>query len=718
MNNNNENARAQSNPIKFLLYITIIVLVNLIGLFGLFYRCDITANGVYSISKASRDVIKSLAEPLSVKVFISKNLDSPYTDLSQTVEDLLKEYKNVGNPYFSYELFDVGGSDNETDKKVLDNRQLAQDYGVYPQQIQTMKNDQVSFRRVFKGMALVHGDMIQQIPDIEKQQLEYNITTTIKKMSDRISVLLGIKDKIKIDLFLSSDLYKLGSEIDKIPNNIKDIVDKLNKESYGKLVFEHLDSSVNPAIEKQAEQYDLFYIPSREDQAKKLFISLVILYADKSMKIDILQQTIFGLQLTDMETLKDQIKDAVNSIIDVNEKIAYITDHGTVQFSAPEFALQQDPNAGRLAAAKFKELISESYTIKEVNLKDQEIPSEINCLVIAGPKETFTDWELFRLDQFLMQGKSLAIFYDGLQEIPMPQEQQYYGYNPPKQYAPVKTGLELLLEHYGVKVKNSYVFDDYAYEQADRNYGDLKLYFVPEIQSENLNRKLPYMKDLKGLLTIQSAPLELVDDALKANNAKATVLFSSSKKSWEISEGISLDPLQPPRPVADSEKKSYPLAYMIEGDFTSYYKGKTLPERPKKEVEKEITSGIASKDVSIKEDYIEQGKKGKIFVVGTSEIAKDVILGGIPANQMLVQNVIDYLNGREDYAIMRSKVQLVNPLDASKVTPVAKEITRYFNIIGLPIFIALAGIFIFFRRQGRKNQIQAMFMKKQTEKKE
>ncbi|KKL10548.1 hypothetical protein LCGC14_2554740, partial [marine sediment metagenome] len=43
-------------------------------------------------------------------------------------------------------------------------------------------------------------------------------------------------------------------------------------------------------------------------------------------------------------------------------------------------------------------------------IKEDEIPENIDTLIIAGPKENFSDWELFQIDQFLMKGKSLAIF--------------------------------------------------------------------------------------------------------------------------------------------------------------------------------------------------------------------------------------------------------------------------------------------------------------------
>ena len=75
------------------------------------------------------------------------------------------------------------------------------------------------------------------------------------------------------------------------------------------------------------------------------------------------------------------------------------------------------------SATNFRTLISQNYTIKNIELKDEGIPEGLKCLIIAGPTEKFTDYELFQIDQFLMQGKSLALILDRFNEV-MPGGQQ------------------------------------------------------------------------------------------------------------------------------------------------------------------------------------------------------------------------------------------------------------------------------------------------------
>ncbi len=83
--------------------------------------------------------------------------------------------------------------------------------------------------------------------------------------------------------------------------------------------------------------------------------------------------------------------------------------------------------------------------------------------------------------------------------------------------------------------------------------------------------------------------------------------------------------------------------------------------------------------------------------------------GGRGANTILILNILDYLNGREDIAVMRGKVQQFNPLNDTQ--PVIKTFVKAFNIAGLPVLVILFGLGVWFRRHSRKKYIQMMFAK-------
>ncbi len=73
-------------------------------------------------------------------------------------------------------------------------------------------------------------------------------------------------------------------------------------------------------------------------------------------------------------------------------------------------------------------------------------------------------------------------------------------------------------------------------------------------------------------------------------------------------------------------------------------------------------------------------------------------------------NVIDYLNNKESYAVMRSKTQKFNPLDEFK--PGTSTFIKTFNIVGLPILVIAFGIFIWVKRLARQKSLAKQFKKR------
>ncbi|MGD8284281.1 MAG: GldG family protein, partial [Desulfobacterales bacterium] len=192
--------------IKFIVYLIVIVLVNIAGI-TLFFRIDLTANKVYSISDASKKVVSTLSEPLTINVFFTKDLPAPHNNTERYLHDLLEEYAIYANKFFNYRFYDVSPEEGDVTEKARVNQKLANNYGIHPIQIQAIEKDEVKFQRAYMGLVIIHGDLIERIPTITTTDgLEYKLTTAIQKMNNKISALLGLPEKIKIKLFLSSSI--------------------------------------------------------------------------------------------------------------------------------------------------------------------------------------------------------------------------------------------------------------------------------------------------------------------------------------------------------------------------------------------------------------------------------------------------------------------------------------------------------------------------------
>ena len=723
--------------IKFCIYLVIIVLMNVVSM-TLFARIDLTGNKIYSLSDASKRVVKTLSEPLTINVFFTKNLDAPYNNTEQYLHDLLEEYSIYANKYhnyFNYRFYDVspdGDSQNETGK---DYQELARNYGITPVQIRAIEKDEIKFKTAYMGLVIIHGDIIEKIPTITSTDgLEYTLTTSIQKMNNKISALLALNQKIDISLYLSSSLEQVApfmglSDLPALPQKIEQAVEKLNEKNYGKLAFRHLDPSNDPSLQEEANRQGLMAlkwpaVPKRNIEPGSGIIGLVMKYGKKAVNIPLLSMFQFPLigtryELVNMEDLDDILNENIETLIDINESIGYLSDHGTL-------GLFNNPQEQSEGLSNFNSLVSQNYSFQNVNLKEEDVPESLQSFLIVGPSENFTDYELYQIDQFLMKGKSLAVIIDSFREV-MPQNRQSFMFNQGPTYTPLNTGIQKLLNHYGVQVQPSFVLDENCYKQtkpAQFGGGETPIYFAPIIQQENINNTLSFMKNIKGLVAFKISPLRLLEENLKQNKIAATRLFSSSPKSWEMKGRINLDP-RFIRPPADDTKESFPLAYLLEGEFKSYFDGKPIPEKivesdepEDNDIEKigpktddEPKPEIDPATVEGKKPFISTGKPAKIFILASTEMLKNNILDeeGKGPNVTFILNAIDYLNDRNDIAVMRSKEQRLNPL--FETGALKKSMIKTFNIGGLPAIVVLFGLFVWLKRHSRKKQIQMIFQK-------
>jgi ABC-type uncharacterized transport system involved in gliding motility auxiliary subunit len=728
--------------LKFFIYLIVVVLVNVAGI-TLFFRMDLTANKIYSISEASQKVVETLSEPLTIKVFFTRDLPAPYNNTERYLQDLLQEYAIYANKYFNFRFYNVSADEGETSEQTQENQKLANNYGIHPIQIQAVEKDEVKFQRAYMGLVMIHGDLIERIPTITSGEgLEYQLTTTIQKMNNKISALLSLPDKINIKLFLSSSLEAVAPhmgvrDLAGIPAEIQSIVKKLNQKNYNKLKYEFLNPSQNQDLQALANKYNIMSLSwpalgQGKVPAGTGAIGLVMEYGEKSLTVPLLQVIrlpIIGTQykLAEMQEMEEVLSANIEQLIDINEDIGYLADHGTLNLSgAPPNAPGRPPSQD--SATNLRALISQNYTIKNILLKEKSIPESLNSLVIARPTEKFSDYELFQIDQFLMQGKSLALILDRFKEV-MPAGQQGMSMGQQPIFVPLDTGLEKLLAHYGIRIQQSYVMDENCYRQempAQFGGGERKIYYAPMIKNRWINQDLDFMKNIRALVALKISPLELIAESISKNQLKTHRLFASSEKSWQMRGRINLNPMFIKPPESSEDMQSYPLAYLIEGEFPSYFADKPLPV---KEVKDKKEPDQAADDKSQKTDdsgqqaeidlskierkgqFLARGKPGKIFVMASADMLKNNVLdaGGRGANSTLIMNILDYLNGREDIAVMRGKEQRFNPLEDSQ--PGTKTFVKTFNIAGLPVLVVIFGLGVWFRRHSRKKYIQMMFSK-------
>ncbi|HDP80053.1 MAG TPA: hypothetical protein ENN21_04330 [Spirochaetes bacterium] len=665
---------------QWLFNIIIIVLVNLVGLF-LYFRVDLTRNNAYSLSKISKNTVKALESPLSVKVFFSSDLPAPYNSVYRYIADLMEEYAQYGGRKFRYEFIDVEK-----------HKEMATDFGVHPVQVREIKNDRVSTRNAYMGLAMVHGDLIETVNSItEPQGVEYRVTTLIQKMTGKVDALQRLDRPIGVTLYASGSLPIQGMQ--DLHTRVETIVNRTARRNYDRLRFNH----VNPDSEKRAmDLADMYGIPKlkwpafttmdgRRVNPGEGMIGIVVSHKDRFETLQILSRTILGqYTVAGLETLEERINGAVDNLISINPQIGYLTGHG-----------ERDLNDGREGAGALRELVGDMYELKPVDLTKEEIPSNLRTIIVNGPRAQFTDTELYKIDQFIMTGKSVLFFVDSFQEI-QPGGQNMFMREP--MVLPLSTGIEKLVAHYGITVNRDVVLDENSYRTTMRGLGEQNLYFAPLIDEDGLNRKNPVTKHLKRVVYLKSSSLGMTPEG--GRDREVTPLVSSSDRSWLMKGRISYMPwtMSPP---GGNQMASYTLTALLSGQVESYFAGKDMPVAA---AEKGKISPVTSVEFLARSI-----KPVRIIVVGTSEITTPSVIEkeGRSPNSVLVHNMIDYLNGNADVPEMRSKGLELNPIkDRGEGFKLALKLV---NIAGLPLLVVLAGMVFWKIRASRRKRVMAEF---------
>ncbi len=724
-------AKHTSRYAKFAIYLVVVVLINIAGL-SLFFRIDLTGNKVYSLSKVSREVVHTLSEPLTINVFFTKNLPAPYNTVERYLKDVLGEYALYGGKNFNYRFYDVTPEDEGGNEQSIENRKMAQDYGLYPVQIQAIEKDEVKFKKAYMGLVILHGDMMERLPTITSTDgLEYKITTSIMKLNNKISALLKLDNPVSVKFYYSPSLNDVApymglNEMPQLTRAVKGIVENLNKKMYGKLMYSSTAPRDKGELEKLVKSHNLMHfkwpdLDGTDVKAGEGVIGMIIQHGDSTTVLPMVQVyrlPLFGTRynLVKPDELEETITQTIETMIGINESIGYLEDHGTLQTYAMPGASAREP------LTNFTELLSQNYSLKKVNLSESGIPKGLKSLVIASPTQNFTDYELFQIDQALMQGTNLALFMDKFQEVQYGQPGSPYAQS---QHVPVNTGLEKLLEHHGVRVASSIVLDEKSYKQrvpVEYGGGEQNIYFAPIIENKYINAELDYMKNINSMITLAMSPIEADEKILAENKIFAHKLFSSSERSWEMRDNIVLNPMSI-RPPSEDEMQSRPLAYLLEGSFKSYFAGKPIPEKEAAPEEPKPGGGADSAPAgNAGLSKIEQtgafvpasAKPGKILLVGSSHMLTNNLLDGEgqSPNATFVMNMIDVLNDRVDISLMRSKTLTINPLQDIQVR--TKMFIKTFNIAVVPALVVGFGLLVWARRRYRKKRIELMFSRRET----
>lgn len=232
--------------IQILMMVAAIVLLNLLAeRFSL--RLDLTEERMYTLSKATKDIIHSLNEPVTVTAYFTKGSQPEVDKVRQDFLDLLTEYANISDGMINFAFV------NPNKEEALENE--AMQNGIQPLMLNVREKDQVKQQRVFLGAQLKMGDREEIIPVIQPgAAMEYALSSTIKKLSvinkPKIGFVQGqgepslnalVQANQQLNVLYQTEPVDLTNE-DVVLSDYKTLVIVAPSDSFPDLAFNRLDA--------------------------------------------------------------------------------------------------------------------------------------------------------------------------------------------------------------------------------------------------------------------------------------------------------------------------------------------------------------------------------------------------------------------------------------------------------------------------------------------
>jgi ABC-2 type transport system permease protein len=593
-------------------------------------RIDLTANGDYTISATTQNILAELDEPLLIQGVFSERSHPLLQPRVPQVQALLEEYAILGGEDVRLELVDPSTDDDLAD-------QLATQFGIQPVPMPIQDRNEARVVNAWFHVLLQYGDQHAVVgfndlvevdvssgePEVRLRDPEYDITKAIRKVSQDFvstaSLVADLPPDSKLTLYATPAAFEgdAGTEYRENLTVMRDVAAEL-AELGDTLAFEEVDPSEDRALAEQiATQYGV--APTLSLQlGRPYYLHLVFTAGDEA-------QRIFprgALSRSELESTLDSVfKRAVPGQL---KTIAVLTE--TPEAPPAESGRPPPPPPQPDYRLLQQQLSGRFEVLPSLDLSEGTVPDGVDVLIV-GKAGALTPKEQLAIDTFLMRGGSVialaarhrVTLRGGFSTTPEPD------------------ALFAMLDHWGVDVGEGIVADKRMAKLAmpvGRRVVEFEYPFWVEVRPDTMDADHLALGRIPHVSAPWASPLtikETVPEGLTAD-----VLYETTVDGW-----VPDDPSLMPdfRAHASTVVPGFPdptntgqqaLAVTVTGRFPSFFDDETRPEVPGA-----LTAPVAD---------------GTLVVLGSAEMVSDVILdfsrspaGRTHANNLIVmQNLVDW----------------------------------------------------------------------------
>ena len=502
-------------------------------------------------------------------------------------------------------------------------------------------------------------------------------------------LLSQLKAEVQVDIYLAGDL---PTEFKQLQQNTKNIWEEFKAYASYPINYRLVNIETIPVEERKEifkklqknniEPTNLYRQAKGQRTEKIIYPAAIITYQDKETGVMLLQGNKMASS-TDMvgqsiENLEYEcIKSLAKLVTTSPLKIGLVKGHG-------------EPSALQLHG--FIRAISGSYELQEVYLTSKADLIKYQALLITKPRQAFSELEKYALDQYIMQGGKVLFFLDKL-EINMDSlvDGRSFAF-------PLDLNLDDQLFKYGIRINPDLIKDKQAgvYPVIVGKMGNqpqLKFFPWPFFPIINHFGNHIITKNTNALYIQFASSL----DTIQVKGVAHTALALSSPYSIKAGTPVFVD-LESLRNVNNSNlynQGPIPIAYLLEGRFTSLYKNRLVSDQLD-------TTGFMDTSIPTKLLVV---SSGSIVINAISSQKKEPLPWGYDpflqqnfANQDLVLNTLAYMLEEKGFINAKSKVVKLRLLDKVRIEE-EKLFWQLYNLL-IPIFIlTLIGIIWYISRK-------------------
>ncbi len=627
-------------------------------------RLDLTSQREYSLSAATKSLLGGLAEPLTIRAYVSEKTHPLLAPLAPQLADLLREYEIAGRGKVVAEVVDpTTNPDSEEEAN--------QTYGIQPTPFQVSGRYEASVINAYFDVLVRYGDQNEQLNfrdlieveplrdgsiSVRFRNLEYDLTRAIKKavygFQSVDSLLASLPAPATLTLFATANT--LPEALRDAPATIAKVAQELAGKSGGKLIFETVDPDAAGArVNRQGmlTTYKLRPIAASLFSDQSYYLDMVLTQQDQTTG-----QATWQLVNPSGDLSEASVRTAIESALKRSStgflKVVGLWTPPAVP-TQDMFGQAQQPIR---TWQQVRQQLSRDYTVQSVDLASGQAPADVDVLVVVSPQD-LDDKARFAIDQFLMRGGSVivaagnyAITFD-----------QFAG-NLTLQ--PLADGLADMLAHYGITVEKALVLDPQNEPfpvQTQRKVGGFTVQevqainypFFVDVRTSGMDKTHPVVGQLNAVTLNWVSPVRA--DEAQNQGRQVSVLLTSSPGSW-LRTNTDIQPNLQQYPnvgfAVEGERKAQPLAVAVQGSFESFFKGKPSPLAQAAAPSAEAGAATPTPAPQTASVIESSPATSRLVVVGSADFLTDVIFQiSASLTPDSYQNSLSFLQNAVDWSV-------------------------------------------------------------------